>query len=138
MIIEILTNGWCNIKFEKTNCKVKASYLTDVPNDLLDMCINYYNNNTASCYFNSEGSTATLVLTPDTAFVIHEGEHLCLIKLLESPKEIIDCIIKEITKQIDSAASFLSCEYDDSSQYEERKFELTKKVYFVHDKSDSN
>ena len=81
MKMGILTNGWCNIKFEKTNCRVNASYLTDVPNDLLDMCINYYNNNTASCYFDSEGSTATLVLTPDTAFIIHEGEHLGLIKL---------------------------------------------------------
>lgn len=138
MIIEILTNGWCNIKFEKTNCRVNASYLTDVPNDLLDMCINYYNNNTASCYFDSEGSTATLVLTPDTAFIIHEGEHLGLIKLLESPKEIIDCIVKEIVKQIDSAASFLSCECDDLFQYEKRKSELIQKLYFVHDKSNSN
>ena len=130
MIIEILTNGWCNIKFEKTNCRVNASYLTDVPNDLLDMCINYYNNNTASCYFDSEGSTATLVLTPDTAFIIHEGEHLGLIKLLESPKEIV--------KQIDSAASFLSCECNDLFQYEKRKSELIQKLYFVHDKSNSN
>lgn len=96
------------------------------------------NNNTASCYFDSEGSTATLVLTPDTAFIIHEGEHLGLIKLLESPKEIIDCIVKEIVKQIDSAASFLSCECNDLFQYEKRKSELIQKLYFVHDKSDSN
>lgn len=41
MIIEILTNGWCNIKFEKTNCRVNASYLTDVSNDLsqVQICV---------------------------------------------------------------------------------------------------
>lgn len=135
-MINILANGWCNIKFEKTGYKINASYLTDAPNDLLDMCVNYCNNNTASCYFDSEGSTATLVLTPDTAFVIHEGEHLGLIKLLESPKEIIDCIVNEIAKQIDSAANFLSSEHDVPCQYEERKFELRQKIYFVHDKID--
>lgn len=99
MIIKNIIFGWFNMCFDKTGVEgteIKASYLRDVPNDLMQMCEDYLNRKTAICYFDEEDSTATLCLTPDIAYIIFNNETSKLVKLEESPKEIIMILISDM------------------------------------------
>lgn len=54
-------HGWCD--FELGSFRGAASYLTDVPIDLLDAFISYYTKGHGVVVFDEEGSEFTLVLT---------------------------------------------------------------------------
>lgn len=60
--------GWCN--FEIDDFCVRPSYLTDVPTDLLDCFLSYYERCAGACFFDLEGDSFTLVLSDSQIFVV--------------------------------------------------------------------
>lgn len=102
--------GWCQFRLD--NFYATPSYLTDVPVDLLNAFINYHVNGSGSAYFDEEGSTFTLVLTPDSVYIIAERERPILYSL---PEIKINELEKELVSDIeycldDWAAEFITCE----------------------------
>lgn len=139
-IIESLKYGWCILNFAKTGFSFGVSDLRDVPDDLIEMCCNYIKNNTASCYFNCEDQDATLVVNPDTAYIIinTDDDELNVLKLEEEPQYIIKNIVDGLLKNIKDVAKF-HCrgeEFEDSTALNtnERILELTNKLYWIHDR----
>ena len=65
------------------------------------MCEDYLNRKIAICYFDEEDSTATLCLTPDIAYIIFNNETSKLVKLEESPKEIIMILISDMIHYVE-------------------------------------
>lgn len=136
MIIRQIKFGWCSLCFDDTGAKVNASYLTDIFDDLTHMCEEYLNRKTASCYFDEEGTTSVLCLTPDEAYIIFNKNTLCLVKLKEAPEEIIKDIINDLLSHIEDMCA-LDIDYDTlsdeekdrrKSAYKHRLDNLSKKI----------
>lgn len=136
MIIRQIKFGWCSLCFDNTGAKVNASYLTDIFDDLIHMCEEYLNRKTASCYFDEEGTTAVLCLTPYEAYIIFNKNTLCLVKLKEAPKEIIKDIINDLLIHLEDMCA-LDIDYDTLSDeekdrrktvYKHRLDNLSKKI----------
>lgn len=136
MIIRQARFGWCSLCFEDTGVKIEASYLTDIFDDLIHMCEEYLNRKTAICYFDEEGTTAVLCLTPDEAYIIFNKNTLCLVKLKEAPEEIIKSIINDLLIHLEDMCA-LDIDYDTLSDeekdrrktvYKHRLDNLSKKI----------
>ena len=132
MIIKNIIFGWFNMCFDKTGVEgteIKASYLRDVPNDLMQMCEDYLNRKTAICYFDEEDSTATLCLTPDIAYIIFNNETSKLVKLEESPKEIIMILISDMIHHFEDIYTFTpDFEFLSDKEKEKRKESYQNKL----------
>lgn len=136
MIIRQVRFGWCSLCFEDTGVKIEASYLTDIFDDLIHMCEEYLNRKTASCYFDEEGTTDVLCLTPYEAYIIFNKNTLCLVKLKEAPEEIIKSIINDLLIHLEDMCA-LDIDYDTLSDeekdrrktvYKHRLDNLSKKI----------
>ena len=97
-------HGWCD--FQLGDFAGVASYLTDVPIDLLDAFISYYTNGYGVVVFDQEGSYFTLVLTAYNfgIYIIEESDKAILhdfsidknITVNDLAKELINDIEKDL------------------------------------------
>ena len=95
-------HGWCDFMLsdEKDNLFVGTpSYVTNVPVDLLQAFLDYKTKGQGIAWFDEEGTEFTLVLNPDSMFVIAENEHT---ELIDFNKVKIDNLIKELIQDIES------------------------------------
>ena len=93
--------GWCNFKLG--DFKGRPSYLTDVPVDILDALISYHTNGCGVVYFDEEGSSFMLILSPYSVFIIEEKDKAILhyyddIDIMKLENEILNDIESNIDK----------------------------------------
>jgi hypothetical protein len=62
--------GWCH--FQIGDFSRTVSYLTDVPLDLLEAFTYLYNKGAGAVYFDEEGNDFTLLLTPNSVYIVEE------------------------------------------------------------------
>lgn len=111
-------HGWCD--FTLGSFKGVASYLTDVPLDLLDAFINYHKKGTGVVVFDEEGSYFTLLLTEYNSgiFIIEERDEVVLHDFLNLN---IDDLERELISDIESDlrgwSEFLSIGLKSQIQY---------------------
>lgn len=130
-MIDAMKNGWCNLSFQtKGNEKngellIFASYLTNVPEDILHFCEEYLSNGTASVWFDEEGSFATIVATPDDVYAIVSGDGDQLVVLDYNPKDFVRKWLTDLLAFQSKVVAFRT-DYEDLSEKErlsiERKF----------------
>lgn len=92
--------GWCD--FQLGSFEGHPSYLTDVPVDLLNAFIDYHLKGCGTAWFDEEGTEFTMVMNPNSLFLIEEKETSILhdfsnvkgIAALE--KELIEDIEKDV------------------------------------------
>lgn len=117
-------NGWC--KFNLGNFTGTPSYLTNVPVELLDAFINYWQKDyTLAVYFDEEGTDFTLVCNPYSIFIIEEKESVKLIEIDKSIKEITLELINDLENDINGWASFT---------YENDKKEIEAQAQMIKEK----
>lgn len=90
--------GWCD--FELGDFHGHPSYLTDVPVDLLETFISYFENGTGTASFDEEGSEFTLILKHHTILIMEEKETLICHKYsnldtIDLAKELIFDILRD-------------------------------------------
>lgn len=119
--------GWCNFKlgtFFGT-----PSYLTDVPVDLLDAFINYYEKGSGTVVFDEEGSHFTLVLTSYNLgiFIIEEKEKPILYNLCDMEiSSLKDELIRDIEQNFEEWVRFITS--DDEEDILSHRKELETKL----------
>lgn len=96
MIINDIEHNKYALKFNETGIQIPIKYIKVGLNNLIYMCKEYIKNNVAICHFDDNPINFTLCLTNDDAYVIRNGNILSLIKLKETPIEIIHEIINDI------------------------------------------
>lgn len=119
-------NGWCNFKlgdFEGT-----PSYLTDVPLDLLDAFLDYYNKGMGMAWFDEEGTEFTLVINPYSLFIIAEKEETPV--LYDFSKINISDLEKELIEDIErDFAEWTNFTYeDDCALILQRENKISQKI----------
>lgn len=120
-------HGWCNFKLG--DFVGTPSYLTDVPVDLLNAFISYYEREYGVAVFDEEGSTFTLILSRYTRgiFVIEEKDKSILHDLSDMN---IDDLAKELIQNIES--DMYSWEYfipdDDPEEIKIHRDEILQKI----------
>lgn len=125
--LNISPHGWANFNIPKIP-NFHASYLTDVPVDLLTAIYEYKSNqkDCVSVFFDLEGSFATLIITPyDIYFILEEDES----KLYESEicvGTFLNDVFNDIKDQLDSVYNWMSYldEEDDKENWNKRKKEI--------------
>lgn len=104
-------HGWCD--FILGDFYGSPSYLTDVPNDLLDAFISYHVNGYGMAWFDEEGTEFTLVITPYSIFIIEEKDK----PILHDFSEVnVETLGKELIEDIESDLaewSMFYCDYDE-------------------------
>lgn len=119
-------HGWC--KFELGGFRGHPSYLTDVPVDILEMCINYKKKNAAICDFDEEGSDFVLIFANGEVYVIATREDSMLYRFPETtPEALIEEIILDIERNLDLWNEEFSIE-EDSDEIEKHKSEIIQKL----------
>lgn len=124
--------GWCN--FDLENFHGTPSYITDIPFDLLDCVIQYIKTGCGSCWFDEEGTSFTLVLTPYDVYIISEKDNSYLYKFNINIENLIKEIINDIEKNIDNWDSFY---YSNKELYKtliESKIKFIKKEMNINEK----
>jgi len=98
-MLTITGAGWAKIELgEFSNY---ASYLTDIPNDILDAILNVFKTNSPQCvYFDGEGLDFYIVFTEYEIFVINELRKLTYIDINLS-NSIYNEILNDIKSNID-------------------------------------
>ena len=100
-------NGWCN--FTLGDFRGSPSYITDVPIDILQACVDYYEKGSGIAWFDEEGSEFSFVLTPYSCFIIEEKETPILHDFSEmNVTDMIKEIVHDIESNIDSWMDFLT------------------------------
>ena len=132
-------HGWCNFKLG--NFDGRPSYITEVPVDLLNAFISYHLNGSGSAYFDEEGSTFVLVLSPDSVYIIEEKENSILhtfpdINIKDLEKELI----LDVELCIDGWAKEFTIDEEEVEDNKDkikqligvlREIELAKEISFV-------
>lgn len=119
-------HGWCN--FELGKFRGNPSYLTDVPLDILEMCINYKKKNASICYFDEEGSDFVLIFANGEVYVIATREDSMLYRFPETtPEALIEEIILDIERNLDLWNAEFTIE-EDSDEIEKHKSEIIQKL----------
>lgn len=117
-------HGWCD--FELGNFRGTASYLTDVPIDLLDAFIGYYTKGHGVVVFDEEGSYFTLVLTRynNGIFVIEERDFVAIYDFSDkNPDDLAKELINDLENDLKRWA--VEFTFDD---IEEHKHEISQKI----------
>lgn len=111
--------GWTHVSIGEF--EGEASYITEVPIDVLDAFIDYYKLHKNICVdFNEEGSTFVLVVSSDIdIFVISEREQITTYKIDMSVDELANEIINDFEQDIKGWEYFT---------YEYRKLEVKSKL----------
>ena len=118
--------GWCN--FELGEFKGSPSYLTDVPLDILEMCIDYKKKNASICCFDEEGSDFVLIFANGEVFIIAAREDSMLYKFPETTPE---ALIKEIVLDIERDLELWNAEFtmeEEHNEIKKHKLKIIQKV----------
>lgn len=120
--------GWCN--FELGTFRGEPSYLTDVPVDLLDAFINYYNNGYGTVVFDEEGSYFVLTITRYNwgIYIIEEKDKSVLHDFSSmNVDNLAKELIADLEINLDCWAEFITC-YDDIEEVELHRDEIKQKI----------
>lgn len=99
--------GWC--KFKLKEFEGNPSYLTNVPLDLLEAFVNYWTNSAcSSIFFDEEGTEFTLVINPNSIFIIEEKEEPKLIYIDDYIQNLTLELIDDIEKDINGWTNFIT------------------------------
>lgn len=116
----ILSNpnyGWCD--FTLGEFHGTPSYLTDVPIDVLQACLDYKYNGYGMACFDEEGSTFILILMTDNIYLITENEKAALYKpQVVNTSDIVNQMVKDIEKDLVKWVNFLT--YDENDENERK------------------
>lgn len=106
-------HGWCNVHITDTTTNTTfnetASYLTDVPVDTLQLCIDYLTNGYGMAYYDCEGTEFSIIINPHSLFIIHEADEP---KLLDFSNININDFIKEIFNDFNTNIDVWAKEFD--------------------------
>lgn len=117
--------GWCHVELGKF--KGSASYLTDVPYDVLDALIKHFEHgDIMGVYFDEEGSDFILVIDRLYSYIIATRETDKLYKIDIYNDELAKEIISDIENNINGWADWLS--YDDELNVDDRKSKLQEMI----------
>lgn len=117
-------HGWCD--FELGSFRGTASYLTDVPIDLLDAFIDYYTKGYGVVVFDEEGSEFILVLTRynNGIFVIEERD---FVAINDFSSKNPDDLAKELISDLENDLKRWAVEFT-FDDIEEHKHEISQKI----------
>ena len=130
-MIENPKHGWCS--FQLGDFVGTASYLTDVPVDLLDVFINYYTNGYGVAVFDQEGSYFTLVLTQYNwgIYIIEELNEAILYDFSNDRNISVESLAKELINDIESDLTSWSVEFvinDDQEEITQHRNEIRQRI----------
>lgn len=115
-------HGWCDFNID--GFSGQASYITDVPIDLLDAFINFWTvHPSLAVYFDEEGSSFTLVINPYSVYIIEEKEIDNLIYINNNIENLTLELINDIESDFDNWVNFLL-----EDNVKEKRNELTDKL----------
>lgn len=112
-------HGWCNFKLG--DFKGVASYLTDVPLDLINAFIDYHEKGSGVVIFDEEGSYFTLVLTAYNCgiYIIEEKEECITHSFWDMNIEDLEKeLISDIESNLHGWSSFIMCGLQSKLEYE--------------------
>lgn len=113
-------HGWCDFKLG--TFEGHPSYLTTVPVDLLNAFIDYHLKGCGAVWFDEEGTEFTLVVTPNSLFLIEEKDGPVLYDFSDAKgifaleKELIE----DIEKDVDAWAVNFSIFSEETSTVKEK------------------
>lgn len=112
--------GWC--KFKLNDFVGNASYLTNVPLELLEAFVNFWNNSSAlAVHFDEEGTEFTLVINPNSIFIIVERDEKPELIYIENYVENLTLeLIKDIEADFDGWVNFITSD-DEEDTAEQRQ-----------------
>ncbi len=112
--------GWC--KFELNNFVGNPSYLTNVPLDLLEAFVNFWNNSAAiAVNFDEEGTEFTLVINSNSIFIIEERDEEPNLIYIENYVENLTLeLIKDIESDYEGWVNFITSD-DEEDTSEQRQ-----------------
>ena len=96
------------------------SYIEDVFDELIDMCINYYNNNFAVHHFNCEDKYVTFIIDNDKIIILIDENCLNAYICEDNPMTFIKKLYEDFDNDIDELIHFNSnsCNfYEDKTSY---------------------
>lgn len=125
-------HGWCTFSIgkDKDHCFTdRASYLTNVPVDLLDAFVTYTLNGYGCVVFDAEGHDYTLVLTEynQSIYIIDGNNHLIDLSNLDAD-DLIKELIEDIESDLDNWISFSAF---DEKEEEENKRSITDLLFIL-------
>jgi hypothetical protein len=125
-LFSIPKNGWVNLTIE--NWTDRASYLTDVPVDLLEAFIDYHTQGYGMAWFDEEGTEFTLVITPYSLYIIEEKDESVLYDFSEMKFEDIEKeLIAELEKDLDGWSREFVID-DDEEEIKIHREEIRQKI----------
>lgn len=123
--------GWCN--FDLDNFHGRPSYLTNVPIDILESFINYWENGTGiSIYFDEEGSSFNLVVDPYNVYIIECKDEPKLIISNKSIEELTAEVITDIENDFQGWCNFDTDEEAVEEQTQQLEMLLNKLKQIFH------
>ena len=93
--------GWCTFKLD--NFTGSASYITDVPVDLLQTFINYEQTGSGVCSFDEEGSTFIFVIENcNTEYIISKRKSTEVFQFDKDVSDLEREVIKDVESNLDA------------------------------------
>lgn len=130
MVINNPKYGWCDFKLGDFNGR--ASYLTDVPVDLLEAFIDYFERGQGVVVFDEEGSYFTLILTRYNwgIYLIEDRDETVLhdfsdMDINTLAKELIDDIENDL---VGWSNEFAICGDDDPEELAQHRNEIRQRI----------
>lgn len=126
-------HGWCDFKLNSFSGN--PSFLTDVPVDLLDAFISYFEKGVGIAWFDEEGTDFTLAITPYSLYIIEEKDK----PLFHDFSEItIYNLTTELINDIENNLDDWSKEFivsDNKEEISRHKYEIVKRLDELKDLS---
>lgn len=88
------------------------SYIEDVFDELIDMCINYYNNSFAVHHFNCEDKYVTFIIDNDKIVILIDENCLNAYICRDNPTDFIKKLYEDFDNDIDELIHFNSNSYN--------------------------
>lgn len=88
------------------------SYIEDVFDELIDMCVNYYNNNFAVQHFNCEDKYVTFIIDNDKIVILIDENCLNAYICEDNPTDFIKKLYEDFDNDIDELIHFNSNSYN--------------------------
>lgn len=104
-MLSIPKHGWVDISVD--NWTDRASYLSDVPNDILDALIQHFKTSKPTiASFDAEGWDYYIIFTAYNTFIIESKDNFDFISTDVPSEQIAKEIIKDISEHIDEWAQW--------------------------------
>lgn len=122
--------GWTNLQLG--NFSERASYLTDIPNDCLDIFINAIQNNVpAVVYFDAESWDFHLVSSYYRTYIILDKDKLEIFIYDKTIKEVAKELINDIENYFDEWVNWEGYDDKDENEIIERRNLLNEKLLML-------